>query len=69
MSEAAGDIPVIVDGLGRTCRYKTIYRRLDVTGQKDHHSGKVFMKDASLQHPRDMAVCYNGVNRDVRQKK
>jgi len=27
------------------------------------------MEDASLQHPRDMAVCYNGVGRDVRQEK
>jgi len=69
MSEAAGDIPVIVGGLGRTCRYKTIYRTLGVAGQKDHRSGKVFMEDASLQHPRDMAVCYNGVGRDVRQEK
>jgi len=38
-----------------------------VAGQKDHRSGKVFMEDASLQHPRDMAVCNNDVGRDVRQ--
>ena len=69
MSEAAGDIPVIVGGLGRTCRYKTMYQTLGEAGQKDHRSGKVFMEDASLQHPRDMAVCYNGVGRDVRQEK
>jgi len=42
---------------------------LGVAGQKDHRSGKVFMEDASLQHPRDMAVCYNGVGRDVQQEK
>ena len=69
MSEAAGDISVIVGELGRTCRFKTMYQTLDVAGQKDHHSGKVFMEDASFQHPRDMAVCYNGVDRDVRQEK
>ncbi len=69
MAEAAGDIPVIVGGLGRCSRYRMIYRTLGVAGQKDHHSGKEFMEDASLQHPRDMAVCYNGVDRDVRQEK
>ncbi len=67
MSKAASDIPVIVSELGRTCRYKTIYRTLSVTEQKNHRSGKIFMKDASLQHPRDMTVCNNDVNRDVRQ--
>ena len=69
MSEAASDIPVIVSELGRTCRYKTMYQTLGEAEQKDHRSGKMFMKDASLQHPRDMAVCYNGVGRDVRQEK
>jgi len=69
MSKAASDILVIVGGLGRTCRYKTMYQTLGVAGQKDHRSDKVFMEDASLQHPRDMAVCYNGVGRDVRQEK
>ncbi len=69
MAEAAGGIPVIVGGLGRCSRYKMIYRTLGVAGQKDHRSGKEFMEDASLQHARDMAVCYNGVGRDVRQEK
>ena len=69
ISKAASDISVIVNELDRTCRYKTIYQTLDVTEQKNHHSDKMFMKDASLQHSRDMTVCYNDVNRDVRQKK
>ncbi len=69
MSKAASDISVIVNELGRTCRYKTMYQTLDVTEQKNHRSDKMFMKDASLQHSRDMTVCYNDVNRDVRQKK
>lgn len=69
MSKAASDISVIVNELDRTRRYKTIYRTLDVTEQKNHRSDKMFMKDASLQHSRDMTVCYNDVNRNVRQKK
>ncbi len=69
MAEAAGGIPVIVSGLSRCSRYKMIYRTLDVTEQKNHRSGKKFMKDASLQHARDMTVCYNDVGRDVRQEK
>ncbi len=69
MAEAADDIPVIVGELGRCSRYKMIYPTLGVAGQKDHRSGKEFMKDASLQHARDMAVCFKGVGRDVRQEK
>lgn len=69
MTEAADDISVVVGGLGRSCRYKSIYRTLGVTGQKDHRSGKKFMEDASLQHTRDMTVCYDDVGRDVRQEK
>jgi len=69
MAEAAGGISVIVGGLSRCSRYKMIYRTLGVTEQKNHRSGKKFMEDASLQHARDMAVCYNDVGRDVRQEK
>jgi len=64
MAEAAGGIPVIVGGVGRCSRYRKIYRTLGVAGQKDHRSGKVFMEDASLQQPKDMAVCYNDVGKD-----
>jgi len=67
MSKAASDISVIVSELDRTCYYKTIYWTLSVTEQKNHRSDKMFIKDASLQHSRDMTVCNNDVNRDVQQ--
>lgn len=35
MAEAAGDVPVVVGGLGRCDRYKSIYQTLGVAGQKD----------------------------------
>lgn len=69
MSKAANDISVIMNELNKTCRYKTIYEILNVTEQKNHRSDKIFMKDALLQHFKDMTVCYNDVSRDVRQKK
>ena len=69
MAEAAGDISVIVSELGRSCHYKSIYSTLNVAGQKNHRSGKELMEDASLQHPREMAVCYDDVDSDVRQEK
>ena len=47
MAEAAGDVPVVVGGLGRCDRYKSTYRTLGVAGQKDFRSGKDFMKDAA----------------------
>ena len=69
MTKATGDISVIVSGLDRCYRCKTIYRTLNVAGQNDHGFNEKFMKDASLQHVRDMAVCCNGVCRGVRQEK
>jgi hypothetical protein len=45
MAEAAGDIPVVVGGLGRYGRSKTIYRTLGLAGQKDFRSGEDFMQD------------------------
>ena len=56
MAEAAGDIPVVVGGLGRYGRNKSIYRTLGVAGQKDFRSGEDFMKDAASRRARDMCV-------------
>ncbi len=47
MAEAAGNVPVVVGGLGRCDRYKSTYRTLGVAGHKDFRSGKDFMKDAA----------------------
>lgn len=52
MAEAAGDVPVVVGGLGRCDRYESIYRTLRVAGQKDFRSGKDFMKDAASRTTR-----------------
>jgi hypothetical protein len=49
MTEAVGDISVIVEDLGRCDRYKTIYRTLGVAGHKSFRSGGDFMKEAALQ--------------------
>ena len=38
MAEAAGDIPIIVGGLGRCERHKMIYQTIGVAGQKDFRS-------------------------------
>ena len=65
MSKATSDISVIVSELDRTCCYKTMYQTLNVTEQKNHRFNKMFMKDASLQHFKDMTVCYNDVSKDV----
>jgi hypothetical protein len=56
MAEAAGDIPVVVGGLGRYGRSKTIYRTLGLAGQKDFRSGEDFMKDAASRRARDMCA-------------
>ena len=45
MAEAVRDIPVIVGGLGRCDRYKTIYRMLGVAGHKNFRSGGDLMKE------------------------
>jgi hypothetical protein len=46
MAEAAGEIPIVVGGLGRYHRCKRIYRTLGLAGQTDFRSGKDLMKDA-----------------------
>jgi len=51
-----GDIPVVVGGLGRYGRSKTIYRTLGLAGQKDFRSGEDFMKDAASRRARDMCA-------------
>lgn len=56
MAEAAGDIPIIVGGLGRCERYKTIYRTKGLAGQKDFRSGGDFLKDRASQSARDSGV-------------
>ncbi len=56
MAEAAGDVPIIVGGLGRCERHKTIYRTIGVAGQKDFRSGGEFLKDRASQPGRDSGV-------------
>ncbi len=56
MAEAASDILVVVEALGRCGRNKTIHRTLDVTEQNGFRSGENFMKDATLRRARDMCV-------------
>ena len=52
MAEAVGDIPVIVESLGRCDRYKTIYRTLDVAGHKNFcYDG--FMEEATLRSTKE----------------
>lgn len=46
MAEAAGDISIIVGGLGRFERHKTIYRMIGVAGQKDFRSGGELMENS-----------------------
>ena len=46
MAEAAGDIPIVIGGLGRYERHKTIYRTLGVAGQKDFRPGGDFLRDS-----------------------
>ena len=56
MAEAAGDIPVVVGGLGRCGRNKTIHRTLGVAEQNGFRSGEDFMKDTASRRARDMCV-------------
>ena len=56
MAEAAGDIPIIIGGLGRCERHKTIYRTIGVAGQKDFRSGGIFLKDRAPQPAGDSVV-------------
>ena len=53
IAEAAGDIPIIVGGLGRCERYKSIYRTIGGAGQKDFRSGGGFLEDRASQPARD----------------
>ena len=50
------DISVIVEGLGRCDRYKTIYRMLGVAGHKNFRSGEDLMKEV-LSKPK--MICDN----------
>lgn len=54
MAEAAGDIPVIVMGLGQRVRYQTIYQTLGVAGHKNFRSGGDLMKEAASRPTRNM---------------
>jgi hypothetical protein len=54
MAETAGDISGNVGGLGRCDRYKTLYRTLDVAGQKNFRSGRDIMKEAASRCTREM---------------
>ncbi len=56
MTEAAGDIPVVVKGLDRCDRNKTIHRTLNMIGQNGFRSDDDFMKDATSRRARDMCV-------------
>ena len=50
MAEAVGDIPVIVGGLGRCDRYKTIYRTLGVAGHKKSYYGGSYERSGITVH-------------------
>lgn len=56
MAEAAGDISIIVGGLGRCERHKMIYRTIGVAGQKNFRSGGDFLKDRASKPARDSDV-------------
>ena len=56
MAEAAGDIPIVIGGLGRCERHKTIYRTLGIAGQKDFRSGGDFLKDRASWPARDSGI-------------
>lgn len=56
MAEAVGDIPIVIGGLGRCERHKTIYQTLGVAGQKDFRSGGDLLKDRASWPARDSGV-------------
>ena len=60
MAEAAGDIPIIVGGLGRCKRHKTIYRTIGVAGQKDFRSGGEFLKESIVARRRQWCAMKDG---------
>lgn len=56
IAEAASDISIVIEGLGRCERHKTIYRILGVAGQKDFRSSGDFLKDSASWPARDSDV-------------
>lgn len=54
MVEAAGNIPIIVGGLGRCERHRTTYRTMSVAGRKKFPSGGLFDRQSIPAHRRQV---------------
>lgn len=53
MAEAVGDIPIIIGGLGRCDRYKTIYQTLGVAGHKKFCYDGGFINEAASRSTKE----------------
>ena len=56
IAEAVGDISIVIEGLGRCERHKTIYQTFGAAGQKDFRFGGDFLKNRASWPARDSGV-------------